>query len=216
MRVIAGTLRGRRLRAPKGHHIRPTGDRLKGTLFNIIQSRIEGARFLDAFSGTGAIGIEALSRGAAAVIFIDARESAGGALRENLEHCAITGGFRLLEADIFVALRRLAREGERLDILFLDPPYDWSPYEELVGELFRCGLAGTHSLVIVEHHRRAALPEAGPGYRRMRRAVQGEHCLSFYSAVPTDPDPHDRSGTPARRPREVSGSGEGAGGGFPA
>ena len=189
MRVIAGKLRGRRLIAPRGREIRPTGDRLKETLFDILRPRIEGARFLDAFSGTGAIGIEALSRGAASVVFIDSSESACRALRQNLGHCAIVGGFRLMKADIFTALRRLAREGERFDILFLDPPYDWGPYGDLLGELVRCGLADAESLVVIEHHRKAALPERGPGYGRARQATQGDHCLSFYAALPPDPGP---------------------------
>jgi 16S rRNA (guanine966-N2)-methyltransferase len=187
MRVIAGTLRGRRLTAPRGLDIRPTGDRLKETLFNILRPRIDGARFLDAFSGTGAIGIEALSRGATSVVFIDSNESGCRALRRNLEHCGISGGFRLLKDDIFTALRRLVREGECFDILFLDPPYDWGPHGDLLEEMVRSGLASAGSLIVIEHHRRAPLPDQGPGYRRTRKATQGDHCLSFYSVVLPDP-----------------------------
>lgn len=212
MRVIAGKLRGRRLTAPRGRDIRPTGDRLKETLFNILRPRIEGARFLDAFSGTGAIGIEALSRGAASVVFVDSNESGCRVLRQNLEHCAIVDRFHLLKADIFTAFRRMARAGERFDILFLDPPYEWGPFGNLLGELVRCGLADAESLVVIEHHRRAALPEKGPGYRCIRTTIQGDHCLSFYSVLPADSTPRESQATSTER----RGAGQDAGGREPA
>jgi 16S rRNA (guanine966-N2)-methyltransferase len=180
MRVISGKYRGRRLLGPSGKELRPTGDRLKESLFNILRARIAGVVVLDAFGGTGAIGIEALSRGAREVAFIEKSISACRLIRKNIGICGIQSGYRILQQDIFTSLRLLARQGFKADILFFDPPYDWEPYRDLLETTFKHQLAAQPSCIVIEHHRKTELPESGAGYRRFRVVRQGDHCLSFY------------------------------------
>jgi 16S rRNA (guanine966-N2)-methyltransferase len=183
MRIISGKYRGRRLKAPKGDTLRPTGDRLKETLFDILGAAVQGAVFLDVFAGTGAIGLEAASRGADRVVFIEWEPQAVRLIQSNLDLCGITGGYRLVDRDAFWALRSLGRAAFTADIIFLDPPYDWEPYPDLLQILFRTGIARTGSQVIVEHHSKARVPESGELYRLARRVKQSDKCLSFYLRV---------------------------------
>lgn len=183
MRVIAGKYRGRKLKGPEGLELRPTSDRLKESLFNILMPAIDGAILLDAFGGTGAIGIEALSRGARQVVFIESSPAGCRLIRKNLETCGIATGFRIVSQDAFAALRALARDGFRPNIVYFDPPYDFKPYRDLLEIVFRRLCSSASSLVIIEHGRRAELPESGDAYRRTRLVRQGDHCLSFYEAV---------------------------------
>ncbi len=180
MRVIAGRLRGRRLLGPKGLQLRPTSDRLKQTLFDILGARIRDAVFLDVFAGTGAVGIEALSRGARQVVFVESNPEACDLIRRNLELCSVTAGWRMVNQEIFAALRSLGREGFHTDFAFLDPPYDWGPYADLLDLLFRRELLGRDSLAVVEHFHKAAMPPSRQGYALARRVRQGDHCLSFF------------------------------------
>jgi 16S rRNA (guanine966-N2)-methyltransferase len=190
MRVISGKYRGRRLQGPAGNQLRPTGDRLKETLFNILRPHLPGAVLLDAFAGTGAIGIESLSCGAREVLFIESSQEHCRIIRHNLERCGVTEGFRILAQDVFKSLRQLGREGWRFDLAFLDPPYDWGPYGDLLHLLFHAGVTGPQSLVIFEHHRSAILPDAGDGFSRGRVVIQGDKRLTFYlGSAATDRDP---------------------------
>jgi 16S rRNA (guanine966-N2)-methyltransferase len=182
MRVISGKYRGRRLKGPDGIELRPTGDRLKESLFNILRPNIAGAIILDAFGGTGAIGIEALSRGAQEAVFIESSAAGCRLIRKNLELCRIQTGYRILQQDIFTSMRSLAREGFKANIVFLDPPYDWKPYGDLLKIIFGRDLLLHPSYIVIEHHRKASLPESGDGYRRYRIVRQGDHCLSFYAS----------------------------------
>jgi 16S rRNA (guanine(966)-N(2))-methyltransferase RsmD len=180
MRVISGKYRGRRLKGPDGTEVRPTGDRLKETLFNILGARVDGAVVLDVFGGTGAIGIEALSRGAREVVFIESTAEGHRLIRRNLDLCEVKSGYQILHQDVFTALRSLARQGFRANIVFLDPPYTWKLYGDLIDIIFKKGLLSHPSQVVIEHHRKADLPESGDGYRRFRVVRQGDHCLTFY------------------------------------
>jgi len=180
MRVISGKYRGRRLKGPVGADVRPTGDRLKETLFNVLGQSVAGAITLDVFGGAGAIGIEALSRGAREAVFIESADAGCRLIRHNLELCGIKTGYRIVQQDVFMALRFLARQGFKANIVFFDPPYDWKPYRDLLEITFSRGLVAEFSRVVIEHHRRAALPESSEGYRRSRVLRQGDHCLSFY------------------------------------
>jgi 16S rRNA (guanine966-N2)-methyltransferase len=159
---------------------RPTGDRLKETLFNIIGPVLREAVVLDAFSGSGAIGIEAISRGASHVVFIENAEVACRLIRHNLGLCGVKGGYRLMRQDVFAALRFLARQGFKANVLFFDPPYDFEPYADLLDISFARGLLAQPACLVIEHHRKASLPESGENYSRFRLLVQGDHCLSFY------------------------------------
>jgi 16S rRNA (guanine966-N2)-methyltransferase len=180
MRVISGKYRGRRLMGPTGLDLRPTGDRLKESLFDILAPKIDGAIVLDAFGGTGAVGIEALSRGAREAVFIESIATGCRLIRKNLKLCGIEAGYRILQQDIFASLRLLARQGFKANIVFFDPPYDWKPYRDLLEIVFERELLIQPSCAVIEHHRKAVLPESGDNYRRFRVVRQGDHCLSFY------------------------------------
>lgn len=180
MRIIAGKYRGRRLKGPKGTALRPTGDRFRETLFDILGPGVEGSVVLDAFAGTGAVGLEALSRGAREVVFIESSPEASRLIRQNLAICGVSSGYRLLHQDAFSALRLLGREGFTADMSFLDPPYEWEPYRDLLDIIFRMGIARGSSQCILEHHSKAPLPDGGRGYRRSRIVCQSDKCLSFY------------------------------------
>jgi 16S rRNA (guanine966-N2)-methyltransferase len=160
--------------------LRPTGDRLKESLFNILGPGIAGAAVLDVFSGTGAIGIEALSRGAREVVFIENAERSARLISKNLQLCGIGSGCRIIKQDVFMALRSLARQGFKANIVFFDPPYDWKPYLDLLEIVFKRELLLPSARVVIEHYRKAVLPETGDGYARSRVVRQGDHCLSFY------------------------------------
>jgi 16S rRNA (guanine966-N2)-methyltransferase len=164
--------------------LRPTGDRLKETLFNILGARVRDAVFVDAFAGTGSIGLEALSRGACEVIFIESSAAAVRLLRKNLDICRLEEGYLILHQEIYSALRSLQRRDFKCDLFFLDPPYKWQEYGVLLGKIFCSGLIQSNSLVIVEHHRKAPMPEDGLRYHRTRTVRQGDHCLSFYAWAP--------------------------------
>ncbi len=182
MRIISGTFRGRRLQGPPGRELRPTSDRLKESLFNILSSAIPEATVLDVFAGTGAIGLEALSRGAREVVFIESDRNAVRLIRKNLQLCGAKSGYRILQDDVFTSVRALARTGLRADVVFLDPPYHWGPYRDLIGILFSTGIASSATRVILEHHSKADVPKAEPGFRRTRIVRQSDKCLSFYVA----------------------------------
>jgi len=188
MRVIAGKYRGRRLKGPEGLEMRPTGDRLKESLFGILSPDIPDAVVLDCFSGTGSIGIEALSRGARQVVFIESSVAGCRLIRENLKLCGVASGARVIKEDVFGALRALGREGFQADVIFFDPPYDFQPYKDLLEIVFSRGLITPSSRVVMEHRRKAAIPEDGQSYRRTRVTRQGDQCLSFYSRHPDKSD----------------------------
>ena len=181
MRVITGKYRGRRLKGPEGLEMRPTGDRLKESLFGILSPALSDAVVLDCFSGTGAIGIEALSRGARQVVFIESSRVSCRLIRSNLKLCGIASGARLIQEDVFGALRDLGRKGFQADVIFFDPPYDFQPYKDLLDIVYSRGLAAPSAPVVIEHRRKAALPEEGQNYRLARVTRQGDQCLSFYS-----------------------------------
>ena len=179
MRVIAGSLRGRRLKAPPGADTRPTGDRVKQTLFDILAPRIGGCRFVDLFAGSGAIGLEAVSRGAASVLLVDHGRAATEAARENAAALKVGPGVLAVErATVSAALTRLAARGERFDIAFLDPPYDSPEYERAIEALG--AVLAEDGIVIAEHFHKRDLPETIGSLVRTRAVRVGDHRLSFY------------------------------------
>jgi 16S rRNA (guanine(966)-N(2))-methyltransferase RsmD len=184
MRVIAGTLRSRTLQAPAGLATRPTSDRLRETLFNVLASRIEGARFLDLYAGSGAVGIEALSRGAGQVVFVEKAQPAIKVLRANLSRLELTSGFRIISGSAGGYLHRW-EGGERFDLVFLDPPYDdAAEYAEALGLLGEdaAGVLTEGALVIAEHRRKERLEDGYGNLRRTRLLEQGDAALSFYGS----------------------------------
>ncbi|HJQ67682.1 MAG TPA: 16S rRNA (guanine(966)-N(2))-methyltransferase RsmD [Blastocatellia bacterium] len=181
MRVIGGQYRGRRLRAPHGDQVRPTSDRLRETLFNIIAPRVEGCRFLDICAGSGAIGIEALSRGAASATFIDKSRRASAIIESNLASLSITSNATVINRDALQALKRLSADAAQFDIIFFDPPYASEIYSQVMGELASGLLLDPEGVVITEHRAKRP-PAAEYGELKMYREVkQGESALAFYA-----------------------------------
>jgi 16S rRNA (guanine966-N2)-methyltransferase len=185
MRIIAGSFRSRTLQAPAGLDTRPTSDRLRETLFNVLAPRIAGARFLDLYAGSGAVGIEALSRGATQVTFVERAPGAVNVLRENLSRLGLTAGFRIVAAGVGSYVRKAAA-GDAFDVVFLDPPYDaakeYAATVELLGGTSRAMLR-EGSVVIAEHRRKERLPEQYAHLKRTRLLEQGDAALSFYAVI---------------------------------
>jgi 16S rRNA (guanine966-N2)-methyltransferase len=184
MRIIAGSFRSRTLAAPAGLATRPTSDRLRETLFNVLATRIEGAAFLDLYAGSGAVGIEALSRGAARVEFVERVEPALRVLRGNLARLGLTVGFRIHAASVGPVLRRM-KPATAFDLVFLDPPYDAvQEYAATLGLLggSAAGLVATEGMVIAEHRKKERLEDRYGELMRTRLLVQGDAALSFYLA----------------------------------
>ncbi|HVP49300.1 MAG TPA: 16S rRNA (guanine(966)-N(2))-methyltransferase RsmD [Bryobacteraceae bacterium] len=173
MRVIGGEFRSRRLKSIPGLATRPTPDRLRETLFDILGSRVEGAVFLDAYAGTGAVGIEALSRGAARAVFIERGKSAVKVLRENLASLGIESRAAVV---LGAAVPLVGRH--KADIVFLDPPYD---REDEYGLLLQILAEEPPALVIAQHSVRLRLPETSGRLSRRRVVRQGDNALSLYS-----------------------------------
>jgi len=187
MRIIAGSLRSRSLEAPPGLSTRPTSDRLRETLFNVLAPRIEGAALLDLYAGSGAVGMEALSRGAARVAFVERAPAALKVLRGNLQRLGIAAGFRIHSAAVAAWIRRAAAapKPERYEVVFLDPPYDAAEeYAATLGLMCdsAAGLLADGAVVIAEHRRKDVLEDCYGALERTRILKQGDAALSFYAS----------------------------------
>ena len=175
MRIIAGRLKGRRLTAPRGDLVRPTSDSLRETLFNVVGDFGEGARVLDAFAGTGALGLEAYSRGASVVTFIDRDERALRALRANIDACGVADACVIIRGDFMTVRDDLTR----FDLVLLDPPYQMENLDVVVGR--GAGLLTPAGHLVLEHSRRRNSPERVTGAFRYRVLTAGDSALSFYA-----------------------------------
>jgi 16S rRNA (guanine966-N2)-methyltransferase len=185
MRVIAGKYRSRPLRSLRGMDIRPTSDRLRETLFNVLtsgnSSALEGTVWLDLFAGTGAVGIEALSRGAKQVYFVESSPAAANVIRQNLESLQIVEGFKLLQEELPSAFWRMEREHVAADVVFIDPPYRMqNAYRDTLRALAESPVVWAMSMVIAEHEKKFDPGEEFVPLRRFRKLVQGSATLSFY------------------------------------
>ena len=192
MRIIAGRYRSRVLDAPPGLNTRPTSDRLRETLFNVLAPRIEGAAFADLYAGSGAVGIEALSRGAAHVAFVERAPAALKALRGNLERLGIDSGFLIHAGSVGAFLRKAPESHPKpgpQEVVFLDPPYDAvDEYEATLGLLggTAATLLAPGAILIAEHRRKEPLEQRYGCLERTRQLEQGDAALSFYAAPLTD------------------------------
>jgi 16S rRNA (guanine966-N2)-methyltransferase len=181
MRVIAGKFRSRRLKGPGILTLRPSSDRLREALFNVLGPRLEDSLFVDLFAGTGAVGIEAASRGARHVVLIESNFKAARLIRENLTALSVPGA-ELIQADALAGLEKLAGRHLVADFFFLDPPYD-KPEEltRVLDYLDASHLVAPQGIVIAEHHWRVELPERLDRLECTRQIEQGDAVLSFYS-----------------------------------
>jgi 16S rRNA (guanine966-N2)-methyltransferase len=193
MRIIAGKYRSRILKSLKGNALRPTSDRLRETLFNVLGPNVSGSHFLDVFAGTGAVGIEALSRGALEAVFIENHAPAAVLIRRNLESLAITNGAHVLPLDALRALEKLAARHKPtdspFDFVFVDPPYaERDQYARILGFLGSAPFLSQGSLVIAEHRRTFELPQRFGRLLQSRILRQGDASLSFFEHQAAEPD----------------------------
>jgi 16S rRNA (guanine(966)-N(2))-methyltransferase RsmD len=178
MRIVAGEFRGRRLKSPTWEGLRPTSDRLRESLFNILGNAVVGARVLDGYAGTGAIGLEALSRGAGHVTFVEHDRRAIALIKANLALLGTTPGAPAPQRDVIIRTGFAALDGAAFDVIVLDPPYGPGAADEALGRA--AGLLAPGGRLVVEHAARHAAP-AGRGLVRLLRTVKaGDSALSFY------------------------------------
>lgn len=180
MRVIAGIAKGHKLKAPRGLRVRPPLDRIKESLFNILGDRVQGARVLDLYAGSGSLGIEALSRGSEAATFVDSNMAAIQAIRENLVKTGLRDEVRVLRDRVTAAVRKLAREGQGFDLIFLDPPFKISlielntVFKSLAGDLVK-----EKGTVVLRLSTRR-VPLEPPGFQVETNRVYGDSRLLIY------------------------------------
>jgi 16S rRNA (guanine966-N2)-methyltransferase len=182
MRIIGGTYRSRQLKSLRGLALRPTSDMLRETLFNILGPRVEGSRFLDLFAGTGAVGIEAISRGAAFVVLVENHAPAVRLIRQNLASLQIAEPIRVVNTDALPAIAKIASERSApFDFAFLDPPYaNERDYHSVLHALEKSPLLVETSIVIVEHRKSFSLPATVGRLHQFRTVKQGDASLSLY------------------------------------
>jgi 16S rRNA (guanine(966)-N(2))-methyltransferase RsmD len=181
MRIIAGRLRGRRLHGPPRDGVRPTSDRLRETLFNVLAPRVAGSRVLDGFAGTGAVGIEALSRLAEHATFVERDGRALRVLQANIDQCGVGEASAVIRGD-FVGLAGRVPGLGAFDLVFLDPPYDVGTLDPILGEA--AAMLAPGGLIVLEHSRRRAdVPAEAHGLVRTRTLLAGDSALAFYAAA---------------------------------
>jgi 16S rRNA (guanine(966)-N(2))-methyltransferase RsmD len=184
MRIIAGTLKGRRLASVPGDQVRPTSDSLRETLFNVLGPTLDGVRVLDAFAGTGALGLEAHSRGAAFVAFVEQDPRALKVVAANVAHCGVAEACAIIRGD-FLASVRGGLSG--FDLILLDPPYAIADLDRIVARATASALPTGR--IVLEHSRRRASPDRAGAWRRVRVLTAGDSALSFYERDPAAPEP---------------------------
>ena len=194
MRVIAGKAKRLPLKTVRGKGTRPTTDRIKETLFNMIQGKVPGCRFLDLFAGSGGIGIEALSRGAGKAVFVDREREAAACIRENLRFTKLEAQADVLQMDAVRAAGQLCQKGETFDLIFLDPPYDMGLEREVLEAISGTGLAGPDTLLIVEASLKTDFSWADQaGYTLLRKKEYKTNMHVFLKVKETE---HEESGLP--------------------
>ncbi|GFE58226.1 16S rRNA (guanine(966)-N(2))-methyltransferase RsmD [Geobacter sp. AOG1] len=183
MRIISGSARGRRLFSPASYRVRPTADRVKEALFNILAGLVDfsGCRALDIFAGTGNLGIESLSRGAGVVVFVDSHRESAALVRKNLSLVGLESRGRIIEREVLTALGMLEKEGERFDLVFLDPPYAQGLAEKTLRHLADSPLLHAGSVVVAEISSREEVPGTFGPLVQFDRRIYGDTALVFFS-----------------------------------
>lgn len=184
MRIVAGTAKGRALAGPKptSKHIRPTADRVRETLFNVLGQFLDGQAVLDLYAGTGALGLEALSRGAGKAVLVDQDREALALCRQNTDFLGFGAQVEILSQPVDRALTALGRRGERFELVFADPPYAARVVETVLEGVTGAGLLTPGAMVVVEHDKREPAPEAHAGLTREDQRRFGDTLVSFYRA----------------------------------
>lgn len=190
MRVIAGSAKGKRLKAPRGLDTRPITDMIKGALFNVLGSRVLDTKFLDLFAGSGSVGIEAFSRGARQVLFVDSSYEAVKTIKENLANCGFVAGNQVYRGDVLQVLTMLDRRSDRFDIVYIDPPFtNESIFFKVMMSLAEVQVLEPDAIVIIRTPRKKEMPDFG-NLRKYRQSGYGESSLHYYSRQEEDPE-HD-------------------------
>lgn len=189
MRVIAGLHRGRRLLGPRGQAIRPTSDRVKEALFSILGERIVGARVLDLYAGTGSIGIEALSRGATHVTFVEADRDALRLVQWNLQQCGLEQSANICASQVSHFFRRGTQWSGPYDIVFCDPPYQLTPELVRLATEWHAGWLADDAIVILEHGRKADIPSVLGPLSQVKRYDYGDTALTRFHLTPRETQP---------------------------
>jgi len=193
VKIGGGRLGGRKLHAPRGSKTRPTSGRLKKSLFDVLGARLEGARVLDLYAGSGSLGLEALSRGAASAVLVERGRQAAGAIRRNVDELDLGDRAEVLGRDVFGALERLLAGLARFDIVFADPPYRSGDADKLLGRLGAEELVEPGGLVVLEHHHKRELRERYGSLVRLRTLKAGESTLTLFQRLP-EGDAADEAG----------------------
>ena len=183
MRVISGNLRGKKLFSPKGQKLRPTSDRVKEAIFDILQDQFQGQKVLDLFAGTGALGIESLSRGASRAVFVEESPQSLGVLRRNIEECRLKEQAEVLGQKVLPALRILEARGEAFEFIFLDPPYDRGEARRVLEALSRSPILTPGTLIIAEHSLLEEI-DSIPFLQRIDLRKYGRTRVSFFRPAP--------------------------------
>jgi len=182
MRITGGQAKGISIKAPKGGRTRPTSDKVRQALFNILGTCVSGRRVLDIFAGSGALAIEALSRGASYAVMIEKTQVAVHAIQSNLEKTSLADKAEILKADFHSALRKLGGREDLFDLVFIDPPYEQAVFEDLVNLLSKHRIVSGEAIIIVEHFKKANVPRTIGDIPLVQKRVYGQTCLSFFNA----------------------------------
>jgi 16S rRNA (guanine966-N2)-methyltransferase len=186
MRIIGGTSKGRKLAPVHGRGIRPTSDRVKESIFNILGGDIEDQIVLDLFAGTGNLGLEALSRGASRVLFVEKSRQALSLIQRNLSQCGMEDRAEILPTDALRAIGILNQRKEVFDLILMDPPYEKGLVQRMLTKIENMGICHADSILVIEHDRREALPSRTPGWALLRERKIGDTLISFLTPT-TDP-----------------------------
>lgn len=183
MRIIAGKYRSRLIRSPRAQGVRPTKDRIREALFNIIREYIDGRDVLDLFAGSGAFGIEAISRGANKAVFVDSQRECIKAIESNLNMLEVEKDrFGIIKMDVFKAIDMLVNAGKKFDIILMDPPYYKEIAKKCLIKLSERDILNPRCIIMTEHHKRDILPQEIGGITSYRSVCYGDICLTFYKS----------------------------------
>lgn len=181
MRVISGRAKGKRLKAPSGINTRPLTDMIKESLFNVLGLNVAGARFLDLFAGSGAVGIEALSRNAGLVLFVEKDNHAARVIKENLINCGFTEGYEVHRNDVFKSLDLIRKRGLLFEYIYVDPPFTNEPiFDEVLQALDKAGILAVEGIIIIRTRRKKTLPLRLHNLEKYRVNDYGESTLHYY------------------------------------